>query len=51
MLATGRLDLRATVRFSAAPFEHVLSPGWRWETAAESHLRVWRASVAFAGPG
>lgn len=51
VLATGRRDLRATLRFSAGPFEHVLPPGWRWNTAAESHLRVSRASVAFTGPG
>lgn len=51
VLATGRQDLRATVRFSAGPFEQVIPPGWRWNTAADSYLRVQRASVVFAGPG
>ena len=50
-LATGRSDLLATVRFEAGPFEHMLPPGLRWNTVAESHLRVVRASVAFTAPG
>ena len=50
-LATGRPDLVAIVRFEAGPFEHVLPPGWRWNTVGESHLRVVRASVAFMAPG
>jgi hypothetical protein len=51
VLATGRQDLRATVRFSAGPFDHALPPVWRWKTTLDSHLLVSRASVAFAGPG
>jgi len=51
VLATGRRDLRATVRINAGPFEHVLPPGWRWNTTVKSHLRVSRASVVFTGPG
>lgn len=50
-LATGRPDLVATLRFSAGPFEHVLPPGWRWNTTAESNIRVVRGSIAFTGPG
>lgn len=49
--AIGRSDLLATVRFEAGPFEHVLPPGWQWNTVVESHLRVVRASVAFTAPG
>ena len=51
VLATGRRDLRATLRFRAGLFEHVLPPGWRWNTTAKSHLRVKRASAVFTGPG
>ena len=51
VLATGRQDLQASLTFSAGPFEHVSPPGWRWDTTANSHLRVTRASVAFASPG
>ncbi len=50
-LATGRPDLVATLRFSAGPFEHVLPPGRRWNTTAESNIRVVRGSIAFTGPG
>ena len=51
VLARGRPDLQASLTFSVGPFEHVSPSGWRWDTTADSHLRVSRASVAFAGPG
>lgn len=49
-LATGRPDLVVTLSFAAGPFEHVLPPAWRWNTMAESYLRIVRASVTFKLP-
>ncbi len=49
-LATGRPDLVGTLSFAAGPFEHVLPPAWRWNTRADSYLRIVRASVSFRLP-
>ena len=50
-LATGRRDLVATVSFYSGPFEHVLPPGWRWNTRIDKYLKVDRANIAFTSPG